>query len=729
MPVLTRIALPGLLAGAMAGNLHAEDLCASHAGFIPERPLLTRETEGEEVLLSADTAVMQEETKTSTFSGDVQLQRTGQVLRANKIKYHQGTNQVNADGDITLWDKRFVISGAQAQLQDEKGSVSQAKYWLLTRRGHGQAKHVDKESDNLIHLKKTGYTTCPPDSEMWRLQSRRISLDFAADRGTARDVTVRIKDIPVFYTPYISFPISDKRQSGLLVPRIGDSSSLGFEFSIPYYWNLAPNYDATITPRLMSKRGLMLQTEFRYLTARTGSQANWEYLYEDNVFDGNRSLFRFQHLNRFSDNLSGGMLYNEVSDRHYFEDFGSALNVVSTTHLERYAFLKYRGLGYHITGRMQSYQTLDTNPNARPYARLPQILFQTTLPKRNKRLNFGLEAEAVYFDQDKTSLDTPFGGRFDLRPGVTFPVRGTAGFIIPKLSFRYTRYKLRHTSEGADETPERGLPSFSTDAGVFLERPLKIKNTALLQTLEPRLFYHYVPYKNQSDLPVFDTSVYDFSYAQMFREDRFSGPDRAGDEHRLSMGLATRFVGRNTGKEYLRAGLGQSVYFRDRRVTLPGKAEKTENSSNIVTEIAGRFGKGLSASHTLQWDPHEQETIQNTMRLRYHPKPKRAINLSYRSRNDLLEQTDISWQWPINSQWSTVGRWNYSLPSARTLETFIGIEYESCCWAFRLITRRYLQNLDGDYQTGWFFQLELKGLAGIGKKTDKFLRENVPGFE
>lgn len=708
----------------------AEDifaLCKPLTLHSPPRPALPP-PQDEAVHVFADEATIDEHQGISTFSGDVLVQRAAQIVRTPVITYDRSADRLEAEGDFTLWDKHFIVSGRGIKLYaKDRGRMQQADYWLLSRRARGHAEKVLKKSEDLVGLEGASYTTCDPDREVWRLDSERTILDNTTATGTASHVVIRLLGMPVFYTPYLSFPLNDARKSGFLFPNIGSSDETGTEFSLPYYWNLAPHYDATLTPRLMSRRGVLLKTAFRYLTPSAGGRMTVEYMPHDKAFGGERASLHFEHRGPLKNRWYTDVNLNYTSDVRYFEELGNNISVASTTHLERRADLLYLGAGWQALGRLQNFQTLIKDPQARPYERLPQLLFKTTLPEWNRRFNTALQAEFVSFDRDTTVVPGPIGQRFDLKTTFSFPWRTPSTFVIPRLSLRYTRYDLEQTE--TNDTPDRGLFTFSTDSGLFLEREHHWFATDLIQTLEPRLFYRYTPYRDQGDIPLFDTARYDLSFGQLFREESYSGPDRIDDNHQLTTALTSRLLGSNTGIEHLRASIGQIHYFRDRRVTLPGESTATQTASNLIFEVGAQVAKYWEGTATLHWDPDTQNTERSLFRLRYQSDQDHIVNLSYRLRDDLLEQTDLSWHWSLGSRWQLLGRWNYALPDEITLETFFGLEYSSCCWAIRGITRRYLNNEDGQsYLNGFFLQLELKGLGGIGKKADSFLEQRIPGY-
>ncbi len=709
---------------------------------IPKKPTLAGDvTDLKTMHLSAQELQYWEASKQAILLGDVFFQQANKVLRADKLIYAHETETLTAEGNVTAWDDFFVIQSQQVGMsKNEVGSALLSHYWLQAahgKYGRGQAKRLEKQSDKMYLLEDISYTSCPPDKEIWRLESAHARLDFDREVAVARDVKFKLYDTTVAYTPYMRFPLSNKRESGLLQPTLGNSSTSGFDLSLPYYFNFAPNYDATLTPRIMSKRGLLLQTEFRYLTPQMQGDLDWGYLPNDHLFDDDRLLVKFKHQGQLNGRWSTNLRYEETSDRHYFEDMGTTLEVSSTTHLEQHADLRYIAPNYRFLGRAQSFQTLDPNPQARPYERMPQFLVESTLPERNHQLNTHAYAEWVRFDRNTDVIKAPIGNRFDVFTELSYPHRHDAGFFVPKIALNYTTYDLDpdHLNAGMAANPDRLLPIISADAGLYFERPSRWRGQALLHSLEPRIFYRYAPHKDQDDFPLFDTAEYDLSFSQLFRDRRFTGADRIGDDHFVSLAVTNRFLQQNNGRELLRASIGQQFYFSERAVFLPDYLQDNNDASSIMGELATEPSNKWRLAYNMRWSPYSNQTEQNAVHLRYHPGKNRIINVSYRFNdprrltNNLQEQADISWYWPLHERWRLMGRWNYSLQHHTSLETFAGLEYDTCCWAMRVVGRRYLKNLEGEYQNGLFFQVELKGLGGAGKKTSSFLREQIPGFD
>ncbi|NCF29807.1 MAG: LPS assembly protein LptD, partial [Gammaproteobacteria bacterium] len=682
---------------------------------LPPRPVFAfSPSDPQAVEMSGDVANVQEG-GISKLSGNVEVQRGTRQLKSDHLEYHEAEELIDVQGNVQFWDEGTYVASERAHLdlRAETTELYANDYIFLDNHSRGEAAEAVITSKKLITVNDADYTTCNPGSNAWKLHAQELELDYAEDVGTARDVWFEISDVPVFWTPYATFPLSDKRKSGLLVPRVRISNSTGFDLTIPYYFNIAPNHDATLAGRLMTNRGVQLQGEYRYLTSRGGGLLAGEYLPDDKQTDGYRGAFRFQHGGSFAPRWNSNINYNWVSDSDYFTDLGTNLAIASRSFLEQTGDVNYAGNGWSGLARVQAFQTIDDTiaPENRPYKRLPQLRIAATERRRNRKFNPGGHGEFVNFDRDNGVI----GQRVDLMPTLSFQQRDAAWFIAPKAGLRFTHYDLENTAPAQSNSLTRTIPTASVDAGMFFERDWSVGDRGLLQTLEPRLFYLYVPFKHQDDLPIFDTGTFDFTYAQLFAENRFTGADRVGDANQLSIALTSRLLASSTGEEYLRLNVGQIRYFRDREVTLPGTPVETSNASPLVVDLTATIARQWQFSTGIQWDIGEDRITKNNTGLRYQPDPLRVVNLSYRFAPDNFEQADTSIAWPIAKDWRFVGRFAYSLAQNKTVEAFGGIEYESCCWAFRTVIRRYLSGTQTE--NAFFFQLEFKGLTGTGSST------------
>jgi LPS-assembly protein len=704
------------------------DLCGP-ALLLPARPAAEMQTGGPDFThVSADDADIVE-LGTSVLTGNVQVLHGERQLQADRVELTQPENTVDAFGDIRIWDENLFVTGetAHIEIDAETAVLEQSQFIMLDEHAHGVAERVVLNSRDLITVEDGLYTTCNPDAVAWQLEADSIVLNRVNDSGLARNVLVKFKGVPVFYSPILTFPLSDKRKTGFLTPSYRVSSETGVEFLLPYYWNIAPSQDATLTARAMTQRGVQLQGEYRYLTNRGHGKVGVEYLPHDSELGEDRSAVSFQHDGTFAPGWSTDIDFNWVSDEAYFEDLGTNLETSSQSFLQQQIDLRYSRNRWSLLARVQDYQTIDHTITAanKPYKRLPQLLFNYSSLERNRELTTSFRGEVVHFDRTDPSVT---GIRYDLKPSVSFPMRTASTFLVPKAELQYTAYQLDGQESGLSDNPDRLLPILSADAGMFFERDVQFGGERFVQTLEPRLYYLYVPFDDQSDIPLFDTSLNTFNFGQLFRENRFSGADRTGDANQLSLVLSSRLL-TGSGAESLRASVGQIVYFRDRKVNLtPTSTEQTDGASDFVAELSAKVWDGWRVTAGMQWNVADSRTDRNTIRVRYQPNEQRVINLEYRFVREVDEQTDASFRWPINYNWSAVGRWNYSLPTQRTLEAFGGVEYDSCCWAARAVAGRFVHNTAGDSENAVFLQFELKGLAGVGDSVATFLQKSIPGY-
>ncbi|CAK0767887.1 LPS-assembly protein LptD [Gammaproteobacteria bacterium] len=690
--------------------------------------------------IESDQATIYEQS-TAILWGNVQLSRPGELLKTPWLLYDLDLDTAQAQYGLRYRRGGLALEGEEGffDLQSQRGTITAAHYQLAARHARGTAAIIRMDDHAHGRFTNATYSTCPEGRDDWILRAQVMDLDQERERGTGYHVTAYFKDVPLFYLPYLSFPISGKRESGFLIPSIGTSSRSGLDLRIPYYWNIAPNHDATFTTRLLTRRGVQFDTEFRYLTRRSSGEVSFEYLPQDKLRGKERSLFSFHHEENITPRAHSDIIFNAVSDNNYFRDLGNNLTFSSFRYLERRADFLYSGDGWSALGRAQAFQVMD---DGRPFERLPQIQVTFNSPDNAGRLTeYATIGEISNFYRNSIIDGTTFnqnytGSRFWLQPAISYPINGLNGFFIPRLTLHQVNYSLKDTAPGLPSAPDLTLPIFSTDAGLFLERNFTSGNRHFVQTLEPRLYYLYVPYKNQKNLPIFDTTLLDFSFGQLFRENRFSGPDRQGDANQVALALTSRFFDSGTGTQFLYGSLGQILYFRDRLVNLDYGTnnvnltnEGTASArSEVLAEVGARLGKFWTANSTLQWNQQQGQPEKRTVRLRYQSDQNHLVNFSFRNRRDLLEQTDLSMIWPLNRQWRAVARWNYSFKDSQTLESFAGLRYDSCCWALQIIGRRYV-NLPGeDPKSDVMFQLELKGLANIGEKLDLLLTNNIFGY-
>lgn len=653
------------------------------------------------------------------ITGNVLLQQGPRSLRTDLLLYERVAGSLRTGARVEYRDGTIGITSERAllELEPDRLRFEAVDFQLLERRGRGSARSLSAERDRPIHLEDVRFTTCPAGDDSWQLIAPEIDLDTDAGVGTGRNVRIEFKGIPILYTPWISFPLNDERKTGFLAPDIGSSRRTGIELRVPWYWNIAPNQDATITPRLIGSRGLQLTTEYRYLFPGSIGHVDLDVMPEDRDRDEMRGSVSWRHRADLAAGWEFRVDFNHVTDPDYFADFGDSLSATTVTHQRRMAELSYHGDRHSMTGRVDGYQTLDREiPRAsRPYARLPQLFWRSIAPGPGG-LEGVLAGELVRFDSDGRVT----GERLDLQPSAGLRLGNAGWFLEPRAAYRHTRYQLDGTAPGTDTEPTRSLPVLSLDAGLMFERDAGNG----VQTLEPRAYYLFIPYRDQDSLPLFDTSTPDFNTVQLFRENRFNGADRVGDANQLALGIGTRRYDA-AGIERYAIQVGRIAYFDDRRVVLPGEAPGTESWSDVITEARARLGTDWAARLGVQWDPGDNRVERSTARVRWRPGARQMIGLSWHFRRNRVDQADLGFSWPLGERWGIIGRWNYSFEDRKNLETVFGVEYQSCCWAARLISREYIATREGDTNRSLYLQLQLKGLASFGRGTAELVGRDI----
>jgi len=719
-----------LLAGHPAAAQSAGVCPARNMTDIGEQAFFDRtaDSDDDEITFEAGSidAVVGDEPRAS-LSGGVLLRRGERMAGAETAVYDPTDLSVLLQGDVRYRDPTTEIRSDSAYLVYSTGRIvfEGAEFQLGQSGSRGSASSIDISREGTISLDQVAYTTCPPGSNDWLLEADDINLDTNTGIGSARNVALRFQGIPFLYAPRLSFPLGDARKTGFLTPEIGSAQRNGNEIRVPFYWNIAPNYDATLTPRLLTSRGLQLATEFRYLTERNDGIIEVEYLPDDDAFGDTRTYVGYQHRTLLDNGVRGLVDFTDVSDPRYFEDLRGSLSAATITHLNRSLVVDYYSEYWSFFGRVQEYQTIDEAipPDQDPYRRLPQLRFTAASPWQPMGLRAGFDGEVVNFDRDIGVT----GWRVDLRPRLTWGVETSGWFVIPEVTLAHTSYELDNTEPGQPTDPTRTLPISSFDVGLNLERRFD-GDRNWIQTLEPRLLYVHVPYREQSELPVFDTIVPDLNLVQLFRKNRFLGIDRIADTDQLSVGVTSRILDGTSGEEVVTATIGQIRYLSAQGVTLPDDTLGSTNSSDYVAQLRFLMFENFNFDIGHQWGTGDRGTTISEVRLQYRPQRNKILNLGYRFRRDSLEQGDISWSWPLSDSWNFVGRYNYSLRDEQVLEQFYGLEYESCCWGLRLVTRRYVSTREGTQDSSIGLQLVLKGMASVGSNADNILENGILGY-
>jgi len=695
-------------------------------------------------------------------SGDVVIHNLRERVQANWLRYDQPADEAHARGNVVFVHDRDRLEGRELKLKltDRLGTMTGVRFEL-----HGAAKapggreQVARGGAETLHfqgpdhyqLDAATYTTCPLDQQDWVLKTEELKLDYAASVGTARHVRVEYMDTPILYAPWMDFSLDDKRKSGFLAPSYGASSERGLELVAPWYWNIAPNRDATLIPRVMTKRGLQLGGEFRYLEPTYRGDLGLEYLPHDRVANRERYLGVWRHGQQFDRHWSASLDVEGVSDDRYFVDLSNQVTQTSQVNLPRQAMLTY-DLGWlKARGLVQGFQTLQdpAAPIFEPYRRLPQLMLTAgrdgmgALP-----LRWDMGGEFVYFDRPDSvgAQGGVQGRRIHLNPSISSLIRTSYATVTPKLGWYFTRYDLDDSTlllrdirdplnvplpAGGFANTTRSMPVFSLDSSLVLERDSRYFGRDFIQTLEPRVYYLYIPYRDQSRIPVFDTGIGDLSMDQLFSENQFIGVDRINDANQLTMAVTSRFLERETGKERLAVTLGQRYYFTDQRVTFPGQAARSANSTDLLALVSGQLNDKLRIGAGLQFNTDDGALAKANFGGSWREGPGRVLNADYRYTNSryatALNQIDLSAQWPLAPKWYGMGRLNYSLQDSRLVEGLAGVEYNAGCWSLRGVVQR-LATTQSTESNAFFLQLELRGLTKLGPNPLEILKRSISGY-
>lgn len=674
--------------------------------------------------------------------GAVELRDRTHRFTADWARYDAETEEIWAKGNVVLRRLGDSISGPELQINrvTSIGFVKEARYELgpsPTRpaqyHAHGSASELVLAGPDRYEASDATYTTCEASDE-WLLNMKSLDLDQTRQVGTARNAVLYFKDVPIMWTPWLDFPLNRDRKSGFLAPSFGSTGGRGLEMTLPYYWNIAPNYDATISPRVMSKRGVELNTQFRYIFTGVKGELDASLLPHDNQTATNRYGLSWKHeesLGWLLPGLAASANVNKVSDDFYFTDLSDHISSTSQTNLPREVALTYNLPNVGVAARVQRFQTLQdpAAPIVPPYDRTPQILVNA---QRLDWYGFDLTMPGEYVHFTHPTLLS--GDRATLYPSIAYPVKWGGFSITPKYGFHMSRYFVDDPSR-EQQWINRTVPIASLDASVVFERDLDLFGKEYLQTLEPRAYYLRIPARKQTEIPNFDSAIADLSFSQLFSENRYTGSDRINDADQVTLALTSRLIDPKTGNERLRVSVGERIYFTDQEVTL-FETPRTNRISDVVATATGRISDAWLLDSGVQYSPDNKQLELLNFSVRYQPSPGKSLNMSYRYVRELLtaesattqiKQIDLSGQWPITSTIYALARWNYSLYDHKLVEGLLGLEYNEGCWTFRLVGQQ-LATTTQNRTNAVFFQLELNGLSRIGTNPLDALRRNIPGY-
>lgn len=761
---------------------------------------------------------------TSMLEGKVTVTRYGQQLTANKAYLYRNPDtgklsSMEVIGNVHLREPNTLIVGRMGRYNFETKTKSlsdifyrtalngrevigpnvsdqemQSERKITNLTAWGSANEFSQTEPKIYELYNGSFSTCPPINPAWRVKASHIVLNKNTGRGYAVNARVLVKNIPVLYTPYISFPIDRRRKSGFLWPTLGANNKWGPYFLAPYYWNMAPNYDMTITPGYLSKRGLQLSDKFRYLTRHSDGYVTLTVLPGDTLFSEfqtatkenpfysqstspvtqaelnrllNSSTVRrslvWRNESRYNEHWSSDVDYNYAGDDYYLRDFGNNLNEITANQLLQEADLNYKGLNWNFTGRLQTYQTMhpiDEPAVVNQYRWFPQLILNGDYPDQALGLEYFVNNELTHFDIRNTPgavANLPIGNRINIQPGISLPLTWSSFYVNPRIQVALTGYQLYQTAD--TETPtsiHRSIPIFDIASGAALDKDITLFSYAFQQTLEPQIYYTYIPLHRQSDIPVLDTTVNNLTYDQLFNYNRFSGIDRIGDANQVGIGVTSRLIDQDSGIEKARLGVGEIVYFANRIVTLcttSGCSDNPDNHSNYqrLSPLSGLFNYNVTSTFGINanalWNPTSKQLANSTINLHYQPDTERSISLGYsyvfqgdifsgaeiNSAANNLKLTDLSVVWPILTDVTAVGRWSHDWNTNHFQNIIYGLQYDTCCWAMRVAGGRAFTNLSPInntpmYNNEFYIQFALKGLGNVGNSNPSKLLSSISGY-
>lgn len=748
----------------------------------------------------------------SQLSGHVEVRQNERIVNAETAYVYRDAqkNQVTkiellgevryAEPDRLMYARKVTLNPL-----DKSGQIEDVLYRFNMNRRHltlpvwGRASLIERFSNQDYRLNQVTYSTCPPQQESWHIEANEIKLDRANDTGTAKNAVLKVGSMPVFYSPYLTFPTSNKRKSGFLMPVSGYTNVGGFDAALPYYWNIAPNYDATLTPHIYTRRGLMLGGDFRYLTDNSSGILSGHFLPQDHAFgeflDNNRQEFpqlKSVSSNRWSlllndstmlvPNLMMNVNYQRVSDDYYFQDFSTNLAISSENQLLQEGGVTYTTNHWVLRGMLQSYQTLhpvNQVPVSDIYQRLPQLSAQGAYYELPMGVNLDVLGQFDYFRWPSNQapffqMTQPQGPRYHLNPILSRPYLRPWGYLTPSVELVENYYNVhygkpmgfgvRSFDSMHDNNPlteqsfNRTIPRFSLDSGLNFERLLG----EYMQTFEPRLYYLNVPYENQTSVPVYDSANMIFTTDQLFRTNRFSGYDRIGDANQLAYAVTSRFISDSNGQEKASISVGQISYFQNRRVALCyqkngrcmdspltlGYLSPTAKTSPIASHGTYRVNSVLSMVGDYVYDPHFRATNNGNLNVHYQPADNVLLTAGYSYlvngnllptafggiQNSALHQATVAYAAPLTDRWSTLGAYSYNISKGYTMLGLLGIQYENCCWAARLLGGSTFKSLSEDslkpqYNNNVYFQVLLKGLGTVSSSDpSSIINTYLPGL-
>ena len=696
----------------------------------------------------------------TVLQGGAELRKPGLVVRAERLEYDQSRDLLKAQGGVQINARGNRYAGSEGELLVDafEGFVLQPSYEFLATGGHGEGSRIDFLDPDRAIIRNATYTTCRRDGPGWMpdwlLRARRMHVDEEEEVGWAEGAALDFKGVPILPIPSVTFPLSSQRKSGWLPPTIALDNVSGLDLTVPYYWNIAPNRDATLLPSLMTRRGVDLFGEFRYLESDYQGRVQGNLMPYDKLRARNRWGLFARHSGTVHSGidavgpLSLNLNLNRVSDNDYWRDFTRRGLSLTTRLLANDATLGWSRGDFSLTARALKWQTLQdvTAPIVPPYDRLPQLAGRWARVD-DRGFDYSVDGDYTRFRGDAAFTQQANADRTVLHAQLARPWVRPWGFFKPKVQLHATNYQFDRALANGATSANRVLPTFSLDGGLVYERSTSYFGRAFTQTLEPRVFYVYTPYRDQSLLPNYDSAQYDFNFATVFTENAFVGNDRIADNKLLTLGVTTRLLDPDSGAEAVRLGIAQRVRFADQKVVMPGAPVVTDRLSDILLGATINWDPRWSFDGLAQYNPKTRESLRTTLSMRYSPGDYRTVALAYRRQRDLnTQQIDLGWQWPLNDlwgdrgqdlgrgqgqgdgRWYSVGRLNYSVPDRRVVDAVVGLEYDAGCWIGRVVFER-LQSAVTSSTKRIMFQLEFVGFSRIGSNPLRTLRNNIPRYQ
>jgi LPS-assembly protein len=773
-----------------------EVLNADEIATLPEfcsgkyRPVGITPRREKSILIEADESSVNKEGN-AIFNGQVEFSQQGKKIFSDEATWSQADRSATFNGNVNIVTSDLVMSGERAVINDsaqtnqKTATLEKSEYSIPSTHMRGTAASINSKGEFLVQLTDSTYTFCEPGENDWDIKASEINLDRENGIGSAWHTQLRIKEVPIMYLPYYRFPIDDRRMTGFLDPTFSINGEVqATEMSVPFYINLHPQVDATITPKELLDHGLLWQGQVRHLTSIFGyGELNYaelkndrSYLQDQTGIDStsgdtvaintprqDRWLINYQQRGDINDYWHHRLVYNEISDNEFINDTNSSLGINRDTHMPTRGEIYYDKSDWHFDVLAESYQTVDDTIalSDRPYKRLPQLNLNF-VPDSFSGLTGSMKSQATHFkrDNDKlTGTSAINGSRLVFDSSVSYTFEWPFAYITPKADYKIRQYKLSDVEQnlidsGYEENPNIAIPKYSIDAGLFFERELEAFDVGFIQTLEPRIMHLQVPYYDQSDIPNFDSSVLTFNTSQLFRDYRFNGNDRIGDANQTTLGLTTRFLQDSDGTETFNASIGRIYYHEDRRVQLSGstisEADSRRKSSDIIESTWNPYDEWrlysmieYGESPKVTGEKSQHDLLQKQFSIEYNDKLNHMANISLReNQSESIRQLDLGVFWAINDSWALIGSrkkdlWNYESdeiqPVDPVIEALAGFEYQSCCWRAQVLYQEQSkritdENSNTDKQYGLLLRIELKGLASFGANPDDIMNQSIRGY-